>query len=90
MIPGFLVAFVALCASMVTLIVVPIIGLFFKDWLQRFIDEHLGKDFPFNATQVLLYYWFGSAIAAGLFELELLYIALQLREIYFISFPLFV
>lgn len=73
MIPGFLVAFVALCTSMVTLIVVPIIGLFFKDWVQRYINEHLGKDFPLNATSLLLLYWFGTAIAAGLFELKYMF-----------------
>lgn len=65
MIPGFIVACVGLFWSWVTLIIIPIIGLFFHDWLQQFMDERLGKDFPVNATGVLLYYWFFTLIVAG-------------------------
>lgn len=73
MIPGFIVAVVGLCGSVFTLVVVPIIGLFFHDWLQQFMDERLGKDIPVNATGLLLYYWFFALIAAGLLCITFLF-----------------
>lgn len=67
MAPAFYVAVVGLCVSLISLIVIPIAGLFFTDRFELYIYEHLRKDI--DASSILLLLWVLTAIIAGWFIL---------------------
>lgn len=69
MIPSVIVGIFGICVSIVLLIVIPIIGFFFLDDLQQYIDEQR-KEFneKVSVKNFLLLAWFSILVFTGLWQ----------------------